>query len=55
MRATILKEIGNSGYGKFAQAVASMRVIHDDIVYRRTFNTEWGESDVLGRVQSLNR
>ena len=25
-----------------------MRVIHDDIVYRRTFNTEWGESDVLG-------
>jgi hypothetical protein len=48
VRATILKEIGNSGYGKFAQAVASMRVIQDDIVYRRTFNTEWGESDVLG-------
>ena len=46
--ATILKEIGNSGYGKFAQAVASMRVIQDDIVYRRTFNTQWGESDVLG-------
>ena len=48
VRATILKEIGNSGYGKFAQAVASMRVIQDDIVYRRTFNTQWGESDVLG-------
>jgi hypothetical protein len=48
VRATILKEIGNSGYGKFAQAVASMRVIQDDIVFRRTFDTEWGETDILG-------
>jgi hypothetical protein len=44
-----LKEIGNSGYGKFAQAVASMRVIKDDIVYRKTFDTKWGgETDDLG-------
>jgi hypothetical protein len=44
-----LKEIGNSGYGKFAQAVASMRVIKDDVVYQKTFDTKWGgETDDLG-------
>jgi hypothetical protein len=48
VRATILKEIGNSGYGKFAQAVASMRIIKDDVVLRRTFDTEWGETGFLG-------
>ena len=49
VREKTLKEIGNSGYGKFAQAVASMRVIKDDIVYRKTFDTKWGgETDDLG-------
>ena len=43
-----MKEIGNSAYGKIAQAVASLRVIQDDVVLRRTFDTKWGETDTLG-------
>jgi hypothetical protein len=43
-----VKEIGNSLYGKIAQAVASLRIIQDDVVLRRTFNTKWGRSDTLG-------
>jgi hypothetical protein len=42
------KEIGNSLYGKIAQAVASQRVIPDDIVFRRTFDTKLGKSGTLG-------
>ena len=42
------KEIGNSLYGKIAQAVASQRVIPDDIVFRRTFDTKLGKSGILG-------
>jgi hypothetical protein len=48
VREKTLKEIGNSAYGKFAQAVASMRVIKDDIVYRKTFNTKWSQTENLG-------
>jgi hypothetical protein len=43
-----VKEIGNSAYGKIAQAVASRRVIQDDIVLRRTFDTKLGRSATLG-------
>jgi hypothetical protein len=42
------KEIGNSLYGKIAQAVASQRVIPDDVVLRRTFDTKIGKSGTLG-------
>jgi hypothetical protein len=42
------KEIGNSLYGKIAQAVASQRVIPDDVVSRRTFDTILGKSGKLG-------
>jgi hypothetical protein len=42
------KEIGNSLYGKIAQAVASQRIIPDDLVFRRTFDTKLGKSGVLG-------
>ena len=48
VKATTMKEIGNSAYGKIAQAVASLRVIQDDVVFRRTFDTKWGEMDTLG-------
>jgi hypothetical protein len=43
-----VKEIGNSLYGKLAQAVASRRIIPDDVVYRRTFDTKSGRSARLG-------
>ena len=39
----LVKEIGNSIYGKVAQAVASTRIIKDDIELRRVFNTAWGK------------
>ena len=42
------KEIGNSIYGKIAQAVAGTRVIKDDIEQRRVFNTKFDQSDQLG-------
>jgi DNA polymerase type B, organellar and viral len=48
IKGMILKEIGNSGYGKFSQAVASFRTIKDDVVYRPTFDTHWQVSDHLG-------
>lgn len=48
VKATTMKEIGNSAYGKIAQAVASMRVIQDDAVFRRTFDAKWGETETLG-------
>ena len=48
IREQTLKEIGNSGYGKAAQAVASMRVIQDDIVFRKTFDAKWSKTDELG-------
>jgi hypothetical protein len=44
----IAKEVGNSLYGKIAQAVASQRVIEDDIVFRRVFDTKSGRSVTLG-------
>jgi hypothetical protein len=44
-----VKEIGNSLYGKLAQAVASRRIIPDDVVYRRTFDTKSGRSAILGQ------
>jgi hypothetical protein len=43
-----VKEIGNSLYGKLAQAVASRRIIPDDVVFRRTFDTKSGRSAKLG-------
>ena len=42
------KEIGNSLYGKIAQAVASQRIIPDDVVFRRTFDTKLGKPGTLG-------
>jgi hypothetical protein len=42
------KEIGNSAYGKVAQAVASQRVIQDDVVFKRTFDAKWGRTERLG-------
>jgi hypothetical protein len=44
----LVKEIGNSVYGKVAQAVASTRIIKDDIEQRRVFNTKSGETDQMG-------
>ena len=43
-----VKEMGNSVYGKIAQAVAGMRVIKDDIEGRNIFNMMFGETDQLG-------
>jgi hypothetical protein len=37
-----VKEIGNSAYGKISQAVAAIKIIQDDAVFRRTFDTKWG-------------
>ena len=44
----LVKDIGNSIYGKIAQAVASTRIIKDDIEQRRVFNTMFGVTDQLG-------
>jgi hypothetical protein len=44
----LVKEIGNSIYGKVAQAVASTRIIKDDIERRRVFNTMFGVTDQMG-------
>jgi hypothetical protein len=44
----LVKEIGNSVYGKVAQAVAGTRVIKDDIEWRRVFNTMSGATDYMG-------
>ena len=37
---SLAKEVGNSGYGKIAQAVASRRSIPDDVDSRRVFDVE---------------
>jgi hypothetical protein len=42
------KEIGNSAYGKISQAVAAIKIIQDDAVFRRTFDTKWGWTGKLG-------
>ncbi len=44
----LVKEIGNSMYGKLAQGVAGTRIIQDDIENRRVFNTMFGLTDKLG-------
>ena len=44
----LVKDIGNSVYGKVAQAVASTRIIKDDIEQRHVFNTMFGATDQLG-------
>jgi hypothetical protein len=44
----LVKEIGNSVYGKVAQAVASTRVIKDDIERRHIFNAMFGVTDQMG-------
>ena len=44
----LVKEIGNSIYGKVAQAVAGTRIIKDDIEQRHVFNTMFGVTDQLG-------
>jgi hypothetical protein len=43
-----VKEIGNSAYGKISQAVAAIKIIQDDAVFRRTFDTKWGRTEKLG-------
>jgi hypothetical protein len=48
VREKTVKQVGNSAYGKIGQAVAAMRVIKDDIVHRKTFNTKWSETENLG-------
>jgi hypothetical protein len=44
----LVKEIGNSIYGKIAQAVAATRIIKDDIERRHVFNTMFGVTDQMG-------
>jgi hypothetical protein len=44
----LVKEVGNSLYGKLAQGVAGTRIIQDDIENRRVFNTMFGVTDRLG-------
>ena len=44
----IVKEIGNSVYGKIAQGVAGTRIIQDDRERRSVFNTMYGTSDRMG-------
>ena len=44
----LVKEIGNSIYGKIAQAVASTRIIKDDIERRRVFNTMFDVTEQMG-------
>ena len=44
----LVKEIGNSIYGKIAQGVAGTRIIKDDIEQRRMFNTMFGVTDQMG-------
>ena len=44
----LVKEIGNSVYGKVAQAVACTRIIKDDIEQRHVFNTMFGVTDQMG-------
>ena len=44
----LVKEIGNSIYGKVAQAVASTRIIKDDVEQRHVFNTQFGVTDQMG-------
>ena len=44
----LVKEIGNSIYGKVAQAVASTRIIKDDVEQRHVFNTKFGVTDQMG-------
>ena len=43
-----VKEVGNSIYGKLAQAVANKRIIEDDCEPRHTFNTKYDRTDILG-------
>jgi hypothetical protein len=44
----LAKEVGNSAYGKIAQAVASQRSIPDDIDNRRVFDVETDTMRELG-------
>ncbi len=44
----MVKEIGNSIYGKVAQAVASTRIIKDDVEHRHVFNTMFDMTDQMG-------
>jgi hypothetical protein len=44
----LAKEVGNSGYGKIAQAIASQRSIPDDVDVRRVFDAETGTMRELG-------
>ena len=44
----LVKEIGNSIYGKVAQAVAGTRIIKDDVEQRHVFNTKFGVTDQMG-------
>src|SRR5215470_14721733 len=44
----LAKEVGNSAYGKIAQAVASQRSIPDDVDSRRVFDVELGTMRELG-------
>ena len=47
VRDKTAKEIGNSIYGKISQAVASTRIIPDDIEERRVFDTRFGSTQPL--------
>ena len=44
----LVKEMGNSIYGKIAQGVAGTRIVKDDIDQQKVFNTLFGISDNLG-------
>jgi hypothetical protein len=44
----LAKEVGNSAYGKIAQAVASQRSIPDDVESRRVFDVETDTMRELG-------
>ena len=44
----LVKEMGNSIYGKIAQGVAGTRIIKDDIDRQSVFNTMFGVSEPLG-------
>jgi hypothetical protein len=44
----LVKEIGNSVYGKIAQAVAALRIIKDDIERRQVFSAMYCVTDQLG-------
>ena len=49
----LAEEVGNSAYGKIAQAVASRRSIPDDVDSRRVFDVETDTMRELGPSRSL--